>query len=141
MNKIIKQYPMTDRLIVRRGYFSLSYMWGLPFYSHMENTLLDCIFSLRGEVWAKKKLVNPNTFYWSACTKPGKWDVIYMCVRVLTLYLFLQFLIRFWNCSASSLVFFVFIYLIKLLDSLVLVGRVATNKQPKIGGWSYVIKI
>jgi hypothetical protein len=25
-------------------YFSLSYMWGLPFYSHMENTLLDCIF-------------------------------------------------------------------------------------------------
>ena len=25
-----------------------------PFYSHMENTLLDCNLSLRGEVWAQE---------------------------------------------------------------------------------------
>ena len=24
---------------------------------------------------------NPVTFYWSACTKPGKWVIIYLCVN------------------------------------------------------------
>jgi hypothetical protein len=23
---------------------------------------------------------NPPTFYWSACSKPGKWAVMYLCV-------------------------------------------------------------
>ena len=26
-------------------------------------------------------LIEPTTFYWSACVKPGKWKVAYICVR------------------------------------------------------------
>ena len=36
--------------------------------------LHDCIFSLRGKVWAQKTI-------WCACTKPEMWAVMYLCVR------------------------------------------------------------
>ena len=32
--------------------------------------------SPRGEVWSYKDSFNPSTFYWSVCTKPGKWKVM-----------------------------------------------------------------
>jgi hypothetical protein len=44
--------------------------------------LHDHIISLRWEVWAHKTtLVSPYTFFLNACTKPGKWAVMYLCVR------------------------------------------------------------
>ena len=43
-----------------------------------------------------------STFYWSACTKPEKWTVIYLYVTGI------DFDIWFWNCS-DSVVFVVFL--------------------------------
>ena len=43
--------------------------------------LHDGIISLRREVCANKtRLISP-TFYWSVCTQPGMWAVMYLCVR------------------------------------------------------------
>ena len=56
------------------GSYWPSYMWGLTLHSHSEN-ILDRIISLRWEVI----LVYPHHFYWSACSKPGKWAVMYVC--------------------------------------------------------------
>ena len=47
------------------------------------------IISLRGEVWANKTSLTPATFYQSACTKPGKWAVMYTHVRGSILPMFL----------------------------------------------------
>ena len=141
MNKINKQYPMTDRLIVRRGYFSLSYMWGLPFYSHMENTLFDCIFSLRGEVWAKKKKLTPTPFIGVPVPNQES-EMSYICVLGFWLCIcFYSFWLDFGTVPPAVWYFLFSFNWWNLLDSFVLVGRVTTNKQPKIGGWSYVIKI
>ena len=47
---------------------------GKHFYVH--------IISIWGEVWVKKNQhFNTATFYWSDCTKPGNWPVVYLCVR------------------------------------------------------------
>ena len=44
--------------------------------------LLDSIISLKGGVWAQKKTkFNLTIFYWNASERPGKWAVMYMCVR------------------------------------------------------------
>ena len=45
----------------------------------------DCIISFTGDAWAHKTSLTPSHFfYWSACTKPGKWAVIcmYLYIRV-----------------------------------------------------------
>jgi len=57
-----------------------------------------------------KIFLNPATFYWSASTKPEKWAVIYLCVKVIDFFSFYDFDILFWSCS-ESVVFFVFILL------------------------------
>jgi hypothetical protein len=31
------------------------------------------------------KLVQPSTFHWNTCTNPGKWAVMYLCVKVYNL--------------------------------------------------------
>jgi len=51
------------------------------------------------------------TFYWSACTKPEKWTVIYLYVTGI------DFDIWFWNCS-DSVVLFVFHFFILLSSSI-----------------------
>ena len=40
-------------------------------------------------------------FNWSACTKPGKRAVVYLCVRVINVASFYDFTIGFWSCSDS----------------------------------------
>ena len=37
----------------------------------------------------------PATFHWSACTKPGKWTYMYLCVDFAS---FCNFLFGLWNC-------------------------------------------
>jgi hypothetical protein len=68
---------------------------------------------LRREIWANttsltfwygQTLLNPATCYWSACTRPGKWAVIYLYVRGIDFAPFCDFgIVRtmwyFWNCS------------------------------------------
>jgi len=47
-----------------------------------------------------------HCFHWSACTKPGKWAVMYMCVTGINLaYFYDDFSIAFWNCSNSVFFF------------------------------------
>jgi hypothetical protein len=45
------------------------------------------------------KRFNPATFYWSACANPGKWAVMYLCVRGTDFASFCDFSIGFWNYS------------------------------------------
>ena len=40
--------------------------------------LSDRIISHGGEVWPQKNQLNPVTIYWCACTKPGKWTIMYV---------------------------------------------------------------
>jgi hypothetical protein len=48
---------------------------------------------------------NPATLYWSACTKPGKWEVMYLCIRGIDFVsVSTIFLIAFWNCSDSVVI-------------------------------------
>ena len=49
-----------------------------------------------------------STFYWSACSKQGELEVMYVCgcgINFVSLY---HCSIRFWNCSSSVLFFFIF---------------------------------
>ena len=95
--------------------------WDLTFVLYSISVFYRVLFiiSLRGEVWAHKTSLTPTTFYWSACTKPEKWAVIYLCVRGIDFASFCNFSIGFWwyfwfffsrflNCS-NSVVFFVFL--------------------------------
>jgi hypothetical protein len=64
--------------------------------------LHDCIISLIRGDWAHKtSLVNLPTIYGSACSKPGKWAVMYLYVRATNIASFYDFDIWFWNCSDS----------------------------------------
>ena len=45
------------------------------------------IISLRGEFWAHRTSLTPPFFYWSSYAKPGKWEVMYLCVRGIDLHL------------------------------------------------------
>jgi len=47
----------------------------------------DGTISLRGEVLVHKTRFNSASFYWSTCTKLGKWVVMYSCVKVSILLL------------------------------------------------------
>jgi hypothetical protein len=44
-------------------------------------------------------LLNPATYYWSVCAKPGKSAVMYLCVRVCDFASLYDFFIGVWNCS------------------------------------------
>jgi hypothetical protein len=46
----------------------------------MENTLLDCIFSLRGEVWAKKKPSLTPTHFIEVPVPSQENEMSYICV-------------------------------------------------------------
>jgi hypothetical protein len=48
------------------------------------------------------------SFYRSVCDKPGKGDVMSMCVRGINFVSSYDFSARFWNCF-DSVVFFVFL--------------------------------
>jgi len=48
------------------------------------------------------------TFYWNACAKPGKWAVMYFCVRDIDFASFYDCDIWFWNCSDSGIFCFSF---------------------------------
>jgi hypothetical protein len=73
---------------------SESIMWGLAFYSHMENNYITTSFHQEGRF-------NPTTCYWSDCIKPGKWAIMYtcMCVKGIDIAYFYNFALGFWNCS------------------------------------------
>jgi len=60
-------------------------------------------------VHTSRTTAKADTFYWSACTKPGKWVVMYLCVRGFDFASFYDFSIGFLNCS-HSVVFFSFYY-------------------------------
>ena len=51
------------------------------------------------------------TYYWNVSTKPGKWDVMYICVLGIDFASFYDCSIGYSNCS-NSLVVFVFILLL-----------------------------
>jgi len=42
-------------------------------------------------VWAHKTSLTHATFYWSTCTKQGKWSVMYLCARVSSFASFYDF--------------------------------------------------
>ena len=58
-----------------------------------------------GEFWVHKTL---PTFYWSVCTKPGMWAVIYLCVRGIDFASFNDFwyLELFWQCGIFCFSFY-----------------------------------
>ena len=71
------------------------------------------IFSLKGEFWAHKtNLILPPLFIGSACTKQGKWAVIYLCIRGIDFASFYDLSIRFWNCYYNVIYFSHFIRII-----------------------------
>jgi hypothetical protein len=72
---------------------------------HLECTVQEHHFTKRGG-FAPLNKFNPATFYWSACIKPGKWVVMYICVRVIYFGSFYVFVIRL--CS-NSMVYYVFV--------------------------------
>ena len=76
-------------------------------FSHIWKHFHYGVISLTEEVWAIE-LVPPANFYWNACIKPGKWAVMYLCVRSVDLASFCDFSIGFLNCS-DSVVFSVFL--------------------------------
>jgi hypothetical protein len=55
--------------------------------------------------------LNPATFYWSACTKPGKWAVLYLCIKGIDFYLFFWYLILelFLQCGIFCFWFYYFL--------------------------------
>ena len=53
----------------------------------------------------KTSLTTP-LFNWSACTKPRKWAVMYLCVRCIDFTFCYDFDIWIWNCSYSGHLFF-----------------------------------
>ena len=55
-------------------------------------------------------LLNLTIFYWSVCTKPRKWAVIYMFVRGIYFGSFFDFSNGFWNCSDNLILFFLLPY-------------------------------
>ena len=59
------------------------------------------IISLRGNMYAHKTSFSPVMFYWSACTQPGKWAIMYLYVEEIYFAIFYHFSIGFWNCSDS----------------------------------------
>ena len=96
MFKIISFFIMRfDRIYMRVDIL-------LPRLKHFR----DHIISVRGDVWV------PARFYWSACTKPGKRTVIYLCFRGINFVFFLQLLYwileLFWHCG----IFLFFILLV-----------------------------
>ena len=60
---------------------------------------------------------NPATCYWSACAKPRKWSVVYMCVRCIDFAFFYDFDIWFWNSSDGV----DFLFFIQILDHYIFV--------------------
>jgi hypothetical protein len=47
------------------------------------------------------RLVQPATFYWSACSKPGMWALMYLCVRGVGLPLSVIILVDFGTVSTE----------------------------------------
>ena len=94
----IKQVP---------GRCSPCYMWGLVFYSHVESTCMTASFHKEGR-FRTIKLVWPGAFHFNGCSKPGKTEVMYLCVRDIDFVYFYNFSIGFWKCS-NSVVHSVFI--------------------------------
>jgi len=52
----------------------------IAFYSHKESTCMTTSFHQKVSFWPIK-LVQPSTFHWNTCTNPGKWAVMYLCVK------------------------------------------------------------
>ena len=62
-------------------------------FNHMfKNTGLECLHHFT-ESWCfgPLKICNSIIFYRNVCTIHGKWAIMYMCIRVSILYLFLWF--------------------------------------------------
>ena len=58
----------------------------VAFYSHVENTCMTASFQNE----TRTGPIKLATFYWNACTNPGKWAVVYLCWEY-RIYLFLRF--------------------------------------------------
>ena len=87
-------------------------MLGLTIYSDVENICITASFQQEGR-FGHIKLALLHNFYWSACIKPGKWEVIYFCIVNIYFASFYDFSIRFKNRS-SVWYFLVCILLIEL---------------------------
>jgi hypothetical protein len=87
---------------------SLGFMWILALYSHVVNTRMATSpwqhHLTKSGGFVPLNYFNAATFYWSACTKPGKSVVMYICVWAVD---FVPVLIKFKNYS-DCVVFFVF---------------------------------
>ena len=47
------------------------------------------------KIFGPKKYCDPATFYWGACSRPGKWAVMYLCVRGIDFAFYTNFLFDF----------------------------------------------
>ena len=88
--------------------------------------LYDVIISPRGKVWvhitfywsactkpgkwAVMYLCVRGTFYWSACTRSGEWAIMYLCVRGIHFVSFYEFSMGFWKRSVSVVFIYIILY-------------------------------
>lgn len=63
---------------------------------------------------------NTATLYWSACTEPGKWALMYiicvLAVSILPVSTILE--LYFFNCTDSVVIFVLFYYMVKIFKQL-----------------------
>jgi hypothetical protein len=91
-------------------YFSFSTLVSSSIIGVHENVV---VYNLL--VWVMQLVYSRHLFfYWSACTKPGKWAVSYLCVKGMNFTSFYDFSIVFWNCS-DSVVYFAFFQGLKVM--------------------------
>ena len=68
-------------------------MWWWIF-THKWKHMLGLIISPREEIWVYTTSLNTFTFYWSACSKPEKWVVMFLCMLgILPLFLWCSYYI------------------------------------------------
>jgi hypothetical protein len=77
----------------------------LSLFERSDNENLEIILLINVN-FGEYKLVYIPTFYWSPCTKPGEWAIMYVFIRSIDLAYFYDFSIGFWNGS-DSVVFFI----------------------------------
>jgi hypothetical protein len=77
---------------------------------------------------------NPATLYGRACTKPGKWVIMYLCVKGIDFAPFYDCSILFWICFDCSIVhcflFIIFYYYYYFINAhgIIFARRIFQNK-------------
>ena len=82
---------------------SVTFLWATLFYATYSIKKIAFQSNIRD-------MLNPSTFYWNVYTKPEKWEVMYLCVRVINFASFFDFDIWFWNCGIVPTVWYFLLF-------------------------------